>query len=149
MCSTSVGHTRYREWCMQRLNDELHCNGGQKTTLQWKAEHCNSRRKHCNNRRRRIQRYIAIFDGGRTTVNSAPPRYGRYCKCCNKVPCTLFNIDIVHHLVLFEHCSNACPNAWHVFKHVQTLQVAMHAVWRAVQTLFKQCQTVPNCLNTV
>jgi len=36
-----------------------------------------------------VQQYIAIFDGGSTTVNGAPPKYGSYHKHCNKVPCTL------------------------------------------------------------
>jgi len=47
----------------------------------------------------KVQRYVAIFDSGRTTVNGAPPKYGRYCERCNKVPYTLRTwTDSDHHI---------------------------------------------------
>jgi len=40
----------------------------------------------------KMQQDIAIFHSGWTTVNDATAIYGSYCKCCNKVPCTLQKI---------------------------------------------------------
>ena len=63
------------------------------------------------------------------------------------------NIDIVHRLVLFEHRLNTCPTVWHVFKHVQTLQLVMCVKnWTTpelLQTSFPRYSGLHSCTTPV